>query len=87
MGLQACCFAVRPLNARVLLLCRWHEEAAKAQKQPRGALSAELLRAVSAVSSALQGVCGSWDTDGVAAAAQLEAEAAANAAADALLQV
>jgi hypothetical protein len=70
-----------------MLLCRWHEEAAKAQKQPRGSLSAELLRAVSAVSDALRGACGSSGGGGTAVAAQQEAEAAANAVAAALVQV
>ena len=70
-----------------MLLCSWHKEAASAHKQHRGALPVDLLRAVSAVSGVVEGVCGSSGSGGVTAAAQLKAEAAANAAADALLQV
>ena len=66
----------------VVLLCSWYStEAAE-----RRGLPLEVRRAVAAVSKALRAAC-EMHSGGTAAAGQLEAEAAADAAADALLQV
>ena len=71
----------------ILLLRSWHGFAAEVQKRPHSAFPRELLRAVAAVSKALQGACGTSSSGGGAEAEQTDAEAAAEAVAAALLQV
>ena len=71
----------------MMLLRRWHGFAADVRKRPQSAFPRELLRAVAAVSKVLQGACGVSGVGGAAAAAQLDAQAAADEVAAALLRV
>jgi hypothetical protein len=71
----------------MLLLRSWHRVVAEARKRPQGAFPRDLLQAAAAVSNALQSACGKPGGDGAAAAGQLDARAAADAVAAALLQV
>jgi predicted signal transduction protein with EAL and GGDEF domain len=71
----------------IMLLRSWREFAADVRKRPHSAFPRELLRAVAAVSKSLQGACGTSGVGGAAEAAQLDARAAADAVAAALIRV
>jgi hypothetical protein len=71
----------------MMLLRRWHEFAADAKKRPHSAFPRELLRAVAAVSQALQRACGTSGGGGAAEAEHMDARAAADAVAAELLRV
>ena len=71
----------------MMLVCRWQEFAADVKQRPHSAFPRELLLAVAAVSKAMESACGKSGGGGAAEAQQIDAEAAADAVAAALLQV
>jgi hypothetical protein len=85
---RVCALSSMPLPGDLIMLLRsWHGFAAGVQKLPQSAFPRELLRAVAAVSKALQGAFGKSGGGGTVAAGLLEARAAADAVAAELLQV